>query len=292
MKFELEPDNRGLPDAALLEDLCVVARKLGKDCVTKDEYNEHGRLCASSLQKRFGSWCKAHELAGLKKIRNYDATAEDCLADIRRVAEELGKTTLPISEYKSHGKFSHDLISRRCGSWRAAVERLGLTTIWAPPATEEELFENLEHIWEASGRQPRRADFVKPFSNYSYSVYARRFGSLRKALETFVASFEENELGNSEAPRKEAVVEMSAVALSVRHRTSRTISWRVRFLVMRRDDFKCRICGTSPALKPGTILAVDHVVPWTKGGETMMDNLQTLCVECNGGKSDLSMTAD
>lgn len=58
---------------------------------------------------------------------------------------------------------------------------------------------------------------------------------------------------------------------------------------MRRDDFKCRICGRSPAVHPGTVLHVDHVHPWSKGGETVMANLQTLCDQCNIGKSDLGM---
>jgi 5-methylcytosine-specific restriction endonuclease McrA len=60
-------------------------------------------------------------------------------------------------------------------------------------------------------------------------------------------------------------------------------------MVMRRDDFKCCICGANPALRPGTVLVVDHVHPWIEGGETVMENLQTLCEPCNGGKSDLSM---
>ena len=75
----------------------------------------------------------------------------------------------------------------------------------------------------------------------------------------------------------------------VQQERSRSISWRLRFIVMRRDDFKCRICGRSPALQPGLVLHVDHVNAWIKGGETVMDNLQTLCEQCNVGKSDLSM---
>jgi hypothetical protein len=48
------------------------------------------------------------------------------------------------------------------------------------------------------------------------------------------------------------------------HKTSRTVSWRVRHLVVIRDNCTCRICGVSPALKPGTVLVVDHVFPWAK----------------------------
>lgn len=295
MKFELEPDNRGMSDTAILDDLRNVARKLGKDYITKKEYNEHGRWCAATVQKRFGpnGWCKANELARLKKIRNYDATAEDCVRDIERVAKQLKKTMLTTSEYKRYGMFCVPLISSRCGSWEAAIKRAGLTLspLCHKRATNEQLFENLEHLWEALGRQPKRPDFVKPLSRYSYDVY-NRFGSYRKALEAFVASVENHEAGQSDEPPKEAAIDTLHAVVVTRHSTSRTISWRMRFLVIRRDGYKCRICGACPANKPGTVFVIDHIVPWAGGGETVMENLQTLCEPCNGGKSDLSMSAE
>jgi hypothetical protein len=38
-----------------------------------------------------------------------------------------------------------------------------------------------------------------------------------------------------------------------------------------------------------TELVVDHIVSWSKGGETILSNLRTLCSECNSGKSDIDM---
>lgn len=72
-----------------------------------------------------------------------------------------------------------------------------------------------------------------------------------------------------------------------RRKTVRDIDLRLRFKVMHRDNFKCCKCGASPAKDPSVELHVDHIIPWSKGGETVIENLQTLCSKCNLGKSDL-----
>lgn len=70
------------------------------------------------------------------------------------------------------------------------------------------------------------------------------------------------------------------------HKTQREPSLGLRFSVLKRDNFKCCTCGASPAKDPEVELHIDHVVPWSKGGETELSNLQTLCSKCNIGKSD------
>lgn len=70
------------------------------------------------------------------------------------------------------------------------------------------------------------------------------------------------------------------------HKTKRDPSLSLRYKVLQRDNFKCRICGASPAKDPSVELHIDHIVAWSKGGETEIDNLQTLCSKCNIGKSD------
>lgn len=72
-----------------------------------------------------------------------------------------------------------------------------------------------------------------------------------------------------------------------KHKTKRDINLRLRFKVMARDHFKCCKCGKSPATDPSVVLHIDHIYPYSKGGETIMENLQTLCSDCNLGKSDL-----
>ena len=67
---------------------------------------------------------------------------------------------------------------------------------------------------------------------------------------------------------------------------TRVISDKLRYQVLKRDNFKCCACGASPAKDPSVELHIDHIIPWSKGGETTIDNLQALCSRCNLGKSD------
>ena len=59
----------------------------------------------------------------------------------------------------------------------------------------------------------------------------------------------------------------------------------LRYDILKRDNFKCVICGRTPK-RDGITLHVDHIIPVSKGGKTEPENLRTLCSICNLGKSD------
>ncbi|MGG2065896.1 HNH endonuclease [Bacillus sp. S14(2024)] len=67
---------------------------------------------------------------------------------------------------------------------------------------------------------------------------------------------------------------------------SRNISLSLRYKVLDRDNGKCKLCGRTPS--DGVKLHVDHIIPYSLGGLTILDNLQTLCDDCNIGKSNKS----
>jgi len=146
----------------------------------------------------------------------------------------------------------------------------------------EDLFKNLEEVWIKLGHQPKSRDLIRPLSKHSWHTYAQRFGSWRKALEQFVEYINEEGKQLSEEGIKRLKIDKST-----QHKTTRDINWRLRFLVMKRDSFKCKACGRSPATDPKIILHVDHIKAWANGGETVLENLQTLCSKCNVGKSNL-----
>lgn len=62
--------------------------------------------------------------------------------------------------------------------------------------------------------------------------------------------------------------------------------------ILIRDNFTCQACGLKPMREGGGDFLIpdigelhcDHIVPLSKGGKTVLENLQTLCARCNLSK--------
>lgn len=66
------------------------------------------------------------------------------------------------------------------------------------------------------------------------------------------------------------------------------VSKRLRFEILKRDNYACRYCGATP---PEVKLTIDHVVPVSLGGTDDPSNLCAACTGCNGGKSSAAPDA-
>lgn len=60
----------------------------------------------------------------------------------------------------------------------------------------------------------------------------------------------------------------------------------LREAIKKRDNYTCCICGNSIYKEPNLLLEVDHIIPVSKGGKTVANNLQTLCWRCNRKKGN------
>jgi len=58
---------------------------------------------------------------------------------------------------------------------------------------------------------------------------------------------------------------------------------RLRMEILKRDDFRCRICGRRADDHSDIELHVHHIRPWADGGLTEVQNLITLCSTCHHG---------
>lgn len=200
----------------------------------------------------------------------------ELIADLRETAKRLNLQSLSMREYDEKGNFSSSAISRRFGTWNQALYLANLN-YRNKTYSEDEMFNNIEAVWIKLGRQPTKRDMNNTaISNISSGTYEKRFGKWSNALKAFIVYIKEDikprDLDNH---------------IETAHKTKRDVNLRMRFIVMQRDNFKCCACGASPAKDPSVQLHVDHVIPWSQGGETVIENLQTLCSKCNWGKSNL-----
>lgn len=288
IKFELNEFHRNVSEDEMINDLKRVASKLRKNAVTASEYNKYGKFHPDTLRRRFGSWFKMLSKAGLEKTRTLGLTDEELLADLINVSEKIKKDSVTTAEYEQHGKYSKSSFSYHFGTWFKALEKAGLKKTRNYGITNEEYFENLEEVWIKLGRQPKYNDMQKPLSKYVAGAYEQRFGTWRKALERFIEYINKEEVvTQAEVEEKPIINPPIKIQNSLKHKTKRNISSRLRFIIMKRDNFKCINCGRSPATDSKIILHVDHKIAYSNDGETIPDNLQTLCSICNIGKSNL-----
>ena len=217
------------------------------------------------------------------EIYNKSISDEELLFDLKRVFDIFDTKNLTMKQYSIYGKYNCSTFIRRFGTWNKTLEKLKISP-FQQFYTEKNLFQNIKNVWIKKGKTPTRRDMDnKNFSNISSGAYLRKYGKWSDALKAFVEYI--NIVDNQE----QNIVVFPQKRENNNHITKRDINLRLRFKVLMRDNFKCCICGASPAKDSSVELHVDHIKPWSKGGETTIDNLQTLCSKCNLGKSDLDM---
>lgn len=64
----------------------------------------------------------------------------------------------------------------------------------------------------------------------------------------------------------------------------RLMTPKFRQEILTRDNHICKLCENSTNNEPNLLLEVDHIIPLSKGGLTIIENLQTLCWKCNRSK--------
>jgi hypothetical protein len=304
MKFELTNLRQKFSDEDLINDFRTVANNLEKKSLKMRDYckKNGAKYALRTVIKRFGNWDSTLKKAGLEgekslKGMEYGEKSikdEVLIADLTRVANELNNPKISITEYEKFGKYTAVTMHGRFGSWNKAKQIANLE-ISGHYYTTEELFQNILELWTKLGRQPKYGEVVSPNSKFNGSTYTRRFGSWRGALELFV------EYINSDHNDEEEILENKSSLIPINNpfenqnvtrkekrikRTPRGINLRLRWAVLKRDNFSCMKCGRSPAKDPSIILHVDHIIPWSKNGETIIENLGTLCEQCNLGKSN------
>jgi len=211
------------------------------------------------------------------KTHRFRITDEELLNDLRRIAKLNGKNTVTRDEYSLSGNYSYSAVSTRFSNWNTALKQAGLEISKPIRIGKTKLFINMKNVWLLLGRQPVCADMDTEISGFNSGIYRSKFGTWKKALEEFVKYANKGKLLKEPSP-------YITSKMFTKNKTKRRISKRLRFEVLERDSFRCVKCGSSPAISRGVELHIDHITPYSKGGETILENLETLCIDCNLGK--------
>jgi 5-methylcytosine-specific restriction endonuclease McrA len=210
---------------------------------------------------------------------------QELLDDLKKIADQIGMDKVTREQYDQKGKFHSGTFTKRFGTWNKALERAGLRITRKQNLSEKELFENIEEVWVKLGRQPLYEEIKIPISKYSPKPYENRFGTWRKALESFIEYINsiKDEIQEAQVSDKDEKGSDTDKA-PIKHKTKRNISSRLKVQVLMRDGNKCKLCGT---IVTGENIQFDHIKPWSKGGETVLENLQVLCASHNLAKGNL-----
>lgn len=113
-----------------LAEMKRVAVLLGQRQLSSNEFTRHAQFTAKPVIKRFGSWQKALREASLepcdKVIRDTALSVDECIHELRRVAELLDTNTLKRDDLRGRSSYSAHRIARACGGWNEALSMAGL----------------------------------------------------------------------------------------------------------------------------------------------------------------------
>jgi hypothetical protein len=325
----------------MIADLQRVKQLNGGKYFSRSFYRENGgQYSADTLKKHFKlfTWQALLEKhlfivpPGIQKIRikkqkfkRVSQFNEDgpplLMTELENLGQQDRKGVLTFAKYREiGGSFSIKAFRKHFGSWRAAVEKIGRGRGQVGKYSDEELFTEMQRLWEKYGRQPTFKEMNK-YGGVRSENFIRRFGSWMKAIHAFCddrdSGFEKENYGKSSPlmivgdpsqepeslglppvqpeesipPKTEIILLRTDEPIYTHTETvlldsRRLPSLRLRFRVMQRDGFRCLICGRSPANHLGLELQIDHIIPYSQGGPTALENLRTLCKDCNLGKSD------
>ncbi|MDO8664098.1 MAG: HNH endonuclease [Candidatus Liptonbacteria bacterium] len=217
----------------------------------------------------------------IKRFNKY--SDEELISALKDVARKLDTKYVPGRAFQKHTGISEGTIEKRFGTWKNFCEKAGLKPVYMRGVDKNDLLKNLDEVWKKLGRQPRAKDMKQPLSPISHSAYLKEFGNWYETCLQFLAWKSGVSAKEIEQESKEPILVDDE---ATKRKTPRAISLSLRYQVLKRDNFKCVRCGRTPASNPGIELHIDHKLPYSKNGETELDNLQTMCSECNLGKSN------
>lgn len=214
---------------------------------------------------------------------------EEVISELKRISD--------IFDGKYFRKREFDLHSLTCkstkvitlfGSWENALLTIGISEkamrrLRKDRIDDIQLVFEIVRIWNILEHRPSKTEWESMETKYSYTTIKERFlGWTNACNEARLLLNEDNETIVS----KKLVVGNKINKNIINDNEKRNIPLKLRLRVLKRDNYKCTLCGRSPSNEYGVELHIDHIEPFSKGGKTSFENLRTLCRECNIGRGN------
>jgi transposase len=273
---------------SLLKELRRVADVLDGEHLTKKNFIKLSKVHWSTIERRFGTWRNALDLAEISEAiapKFNSVTRDELITNLQMFAKDHPNTPATLNDIAKRLGVHTNTITGKFGKWIDLLNEAGISPVaHGRRYTDDECYENIVNLWTHYGRQPNFAELNQLPSKVGSKAYISRWGGWRAALSAFVKHINQEVTATDATTITPAPKTEMPLIPTDTNITPRSISLGLRYKVLCRDNFKCVICGRSPAKDPSIELHVDHIFPWSKGGKNTEENLRTLCFDCNLGK--------
>jgi hypothetical protein len=117
----------------------------------------------------------------VSRVSGAPVSDAELLADLRRVADIISRSTVRQREYRQHGKYDHTTQASRFGSWNKALAAAGLG-IYEKSTSEELLLADLRRVAAALSQSTVSIEEYREHGKHDRFTLTSRFGSWKKAL--------------------------------------------------------------------------------------------------------------
>lgn len=214
-----------------------------------------------------------------KKISRYNGPFLSQLSEIFILDNEeyFDRVEMYLSGKKIRGKRLETLLK-----WKAQSEGLKIDEYLAFHQNDQDIspvltyFEEVTH-WAGTLFPTYRQEMCEVPWGELYNTYHGYYFSPE------ILEIEVEKLMRDEEVSKKSGIYPYLITEDPRYLSLRDFAPETKRTVYEKQDGKCNICGNHFDYRD---TQADHIIPWSKGGKTVIENCQILCRRCNLEKSN------